>query len=101
MESILKKELENNEALDKLLFSILSEEKQCKLILIRVGSEYSAHITEVIEDFKSSIGLKADITILEDKNLVDGKMIVERDNGKTTFTIDNSIEKLKEVLMEA
>ena len=100
VETMLKKELENEKALDKLLFDILSEEKDNKVLLIRVASKYETHLSEVIDEFKYSIGIKGDVVILIDNELQDGTLVVEKDNGKVTFTLENGIEKLTEVLKE-
>lgn len=100
VETMLKKELENEEALDKLLFDILSEEKDSKVLLIRVTAKYEPHLSKVIDEFKYSIGIKGDVVILIDNELQDGTLVVEKDNGKVTFNLENSIEKLTEVLKE-
>lgn len=101
VEKMLKKEFESGDALNELLFSILSEEKNAKMIIIRVASNYLEEIEGKIEDFKQSIGIRGEIVILQDNYLEDGTLIVEKDDGKISFTIDGSVEKLKEILMEA
>ena len=100
VESMLKKEFENEAALDNLLFQILSDEKSNKMFLIRVSSSYVSHLNSIIDEFKLTIGIKGEVIILEDNRLEEGTLVVEKDNGKTSFTIENSIDKLREVLME-
>ncbi len=101
VENMLKKELENKDALNELLFDILSEEKNAKMIIIRVSTNYLEEIEAKIEEFKHSIGIRGEIVVLQDNYLEDGTLVVDKDDGKTTFTIKGSIEKLKEILMEA
>ena len=100
VESMLKKEFENEAALDKLLFEILSDEKNSKMFLIRVSPSYMSHLNSIVDEFKMTIGIKGEVIILEDTRLEEGTLVVEKDNGKISFTIENSIDKLKEVLME-
>lgn len=100
VETMLKKELENEKALDKLLFEVLNEEKDSKVLLIRVAAKYESHISQVIDEFKYSIGIKGDVVILIDNELQEGTLVVEKDNGKVSFTLENGIEKLTEVLKE-
>ena len=101
VENMLKKELESKEALNGLLFNILSEEKNAKMIIIRVAPNYLEEIETKIEEFKHSMGIRGEVVVLQDNYLEYGTLVVEKDDGKTTFTIKGSIEKLKEILMEA
>ncbi len=101
VESMLKKELESKDALNELLFSILSEEKNAKMTIIRVSSAYLEEIEANIDDFKQNIGIRGEIVVLQDNYLEEGTLIVERDDGKTSFTINGGMEKLKEILMES
>lgn len=100
VENMLKKEFESNDAIDELLFSILSEEKNAKMIIIRVTPTYVTELEDKLKDFKQSLGIRGEVVVLQDNLLDSGTLIVEKDNGKTSFTINNSMEKLKEILME-
>ncbi|MEG1256016.1 FliH/SctL family protein [Clostridium sp.] len=100
VEKMLKKEFESNEALNKLLYSILAEEKNAKMIIIRVSPTYVEELESVIKDFKQSLGIRGEVVILQDNFLEKGTLVVEKDHGRTSFTINNSIEKLREILME-
>ncbi len=100
VENALKKEVENNNALNELLFSILAEEKNAKMFIIRVAPTYVEELEKKVEDFKQNLGIRSEVVILQDNFLENGSLIVERDNGKISFTIENSMEKLKEILME-
>ncbi|MEG0307354.1 MAG: FliH/SctL family protein [Clostridium sp.] len=100
VETMLKKELENPEALNKLLYTILSEEKNAKIIIIRVSPIYVEELESIIKDFTHNLGIRGEVIILQDNFLEEGTLVVEKDHGKTSFTINNSIEKLREILME-
>ncbi len=100
VENMLKKEAQRSDALDELLFSILSEEKNAKMIIIRVAPTYVAELEKKVEEFKQNLGIRGEVVILQDNLLEHGSLIVEKDNGKISFTIENSVEKLKEILME-
>lgn len=101
VENMLKKEFESKDALNELLFNILSEERNAKMIIIRVSPNYLEEIEAKIEEFKQSIGIRGEIVVLQDNYLEYGTLVVDKDDGKTTFTIEKSIEKLREILMEA
>lgn len=101
VESMLKRELKSKDALNELLFSILSEEKNAKMIIIRVSSNYLEEVEASIDEFKHNIGIRGEVVVLQDNYLEQGTLIVEKDDGKTSFTINGGMEKLKEILMES
>lgn len=100
VKTILKREVKHKDSLNDLVFSILSEEKDTKAYIIRCNSTNIEGIRENIDYFKQSLAFMGDIFIIEDNLLEEGSVVVEKDYGKVKFTLDNSLEKLKEALME-
>jgi flagellar assembly protein FliH len=101
VESILKREVVESESLNSLIFQVLEEEKQEKAFIIKCNSNYYPSLQGEILNFKNKLAFRGDIFVVEDNLLQDGTIIIEKDSGKTTLSIDYSIEKLKALLMES
>ncbi len=100
VETMLKREVKDMDGLNELVFSILLEEKNTKAFIIRCNSINAEGIEKNIEDFKNKLCFRGEVFVIVDSLLPEGTIIVEKDYGETSFSIENSIEKLKEILME-
>lgn len=101
VEAILKKEVSDEAALNNLVFHVLSEEKNEKSFIIRCNSVHYSSIQGEIANFKNKLAFRGEIFVIEDNLLEDGTIIIEKDSGKTTLSMDYSLQKLKELLMES
>lgn len=100
-QSILKKEVKDKDALNGMIFDALSKEKGKGKFIIRCNKCYEESIKSNIADWKNKLALKNDIFIVPDAQIEQGKAIIEKEDGKTIIDIDNALEKLKEVLLNA
>lgn len=97
IETILRREVKDKEALNNLLFESLSEVKNSKNIVIKSNKIYCEEFNKNIDKWKSQIPLKADIFVISDESIEEGSAIIERDSGKIVVSIDIAMEKLKEI----
>ncbi|EQB87768.1 flagellar assembly protein FliH [Clostridium punense] len=100
VETILKREVNYPEALNELIFETLEEEKRERTFIIKCNSNHYPAIEGEILNFKNKLAFRGEIFVIEDPMLDDGTVIIEKDRGNTTLSIEYSIEKLKEILME-
>lgn len=100
-EAILKREVKDPDGLNALIFDALEEEKQEKAFIIKCNSNHYPAVQGELLNFKNKLAFRGDIFIVEDNLLHDGTVIIEKDSGNTTLSIDFSLEKVKEILMES
>ncbi len=100
VETILKREVNYPEALNELIFETLEEEKQEKTFIIKCNTNHYPAIQGEILSFKNKLAFRGEIFVIEDSLLDDGTIIIEKDRGSTTLSIEYSMKKLKEILME-
>lgn len=100
VETILKREVKDPEGLNALILEALEEEKHQKAFIIKCNSNYYQSVEGEVLNFKNKLAFRGDIFVIEDNLLEDGTVVIEKDNGTTTLSIDYSIEKLKEALRE-
>lgn len=100
-EAILKREVKDPDALNDLILDTLEEEKHEKAFVIKCNTNHYSAIEGEILNFKNKLGFRGDIFVLEDNLLEDGTIIIEKDSGNTTLSIEYSLEKVKEILMES
>lgn len=100
-ESILKREVKNPDSFNDLIFEVLSNEKNQNTFIIKCSSVHYPSIQSEVVNFKNKLAFRGDIFVIEDNLLDDGTILIEKDNGITTLSIEYSLEKLKEILMES
>lgn len=98
VENILKQRVESSDALNDMVLSAITNSKNVKLFIIRTNSLYFSELKSHVAQWKTQLGYKEDIIIIEDNSIEPGSAIIEKDNGKIVVGIDKGLEKLKEIL---
>lgn len=98
---ILKKEIENPSIVLNLIEDALKSSKNTKTFIIRCNSFYEEEIKKNIDVLKKSLGIKSDIFLISDDSIEKGIVIVDKNNGKIEFNINESMEKIKDIIMNS
>lgn len=97
MESILKREVRDKDALNALMFESLSAIKNSQNIVIKSNKIYCEEFSKNIEIWKEQIPLKGDIFVIPDESIEEGSVIIERDSGKIVVSAQIAMEKVREI----
>lgn len=97
VESILKREVKEPEALNEMIFHVLQEEKNSKSYIIKCNNSHIVAIKDQIEQWKLKLAFKGDIFLIEDNFLDEGTAVIEKETGKSIVSIAYGIEKIIEV----
>lgn len=97
IENVLKQEVKDKDSLDNVVFEALSQVKNTKVFIIKAKKLYCDEFKNKIDLWKEQIPFKGDIFIIPDESMEDGTVVIERDNGRTTFGVDIALEKIKEL----
>lgn len=98
---ILKKEIENKDTIINLIKESIKDSKSTKNFIIKCCSFHEEDFKNSISLWKQSLGFKAEIFILLDNSLEKGQIIIHKDNGKVEINIEDSIEKVKDIIMNS
>jgi flagellar assembly protein FliH len=98
VENILKQKVESSDALNNMVTQAIVNSKNVKLFIIRTNSLYFEALKSQVSEWKTQLGYKEDIIIIEDNLIEPGSAIIEKDNGKIVVGIDKGLEKLREIL---
>lgn len=97
-QKILKEQVKRAQGIDNMVIYALNEYKTSKSYVIRCNEAHYNHLKNEIDNFKNTIGLKADIFIICDNTLEEGNAIIEKDDGKIEVGIDIGFERIKKEL---
>ena len=98
VENIMKERVESSEALNNMVLGAISNSKNVKLFIIRTNSLYFEELKSKVAQWKTQLGYKEDIIVIEDNSIELGNAIIEKDNGKVVVGIEKGLERLKEIL---
>lgn len=99
VENVLRQKVESNDVLNNMVYQAISNSKNVKLFIIRTNSLYFNELKSQLAEWKTQLGYKEDIIIIEDNLIGPGSAIIEKDNGKIVVGIDKGLEKLREILL--
>lgn len=97
LESILKQEIKNGDSLNALVFDELSQVRNTETFIIRSREKYCIQFKEQVDIWKERLPFKGDIFVIADETLEEGTVIIEKNNGKSIFSVDIAMEKIKEI----
>lgn len=100
VESILKKEIKEPDALNEMIFNVLKDERNTKSYIIKVNNSHFATIKDEIENFKNKLAFQGDIFVIEDNFLDEGTAVIEKESGKNIVSVAYGIEKIIEIFQE-
>jgi len=98
VENILKEKVESSDALNNMVYQAISNSKNVKLFIIRTNSLYFEELKDQVNQWKTQLGYKEDIIVIQDNLAEPGSAIIEKDNGKVVVGIDKGLERLKAIL---
>lgn len=98
--SVLKREVEDSEAINEIIFNALLEEKNEEYFIIKCNSNHLSSLKGEVENMKNKLAFTGDIFVIEDNNLDNGAATIEKDSGKILVDMDYVCEKLKEIIFE-
>lgn len=96
--TILKKEISSEDSLDNIIFDIITQAKDSKMIVIKVSNKHYQNIKSNISNWKNIIPFNGEIFVVEDNNIKEGCATIEKDNGKVVVDIENIMAKLEEII---
>lgn len=97
-ESILKKEIKYKDAVNEMIFDAISHEKNKKTFIIKCNSIYTDNIKDSINEWKDKLIIKEDVFVIGDEDIEEGHVIIEKEDGRIIMSLQESLEKIKQIL---
>ncbi|ARC85304.1 putative flagellar assembly protein FliH [Clostridium argentinense CDC 2741] len=98
--SVLKREVEDSEAINEIIFDALLEEKNEEYFIIKCNSNHLSSLKGEVENMKNKLAFTGDIFVIEDNSLDNGAATIEKGSGKILVDMGYVCEKLKEIIFE-
>ncbi|MFD3157483.1 flagellar assembly protein FliH [Haloimpatiens sp. FM7330] len=95
---VLMKEIDLEDGVSQIIYEAIRDCKDTKTFIIRCNDIYVEDLKSKIETWKQSMGFKGDMFVLGDNSLKKGIVQIDKDNGKIEIDINNSFEKVKEII---
>ncbi|AAK80118.1 flagellar assembly protein FliH [Clostridium acetobutylicum] len=97
---ILKERIKEADGIDNMIYEALEICKKSKTIIIKCSSNHSEGIRKSLDNWKSTLPYRGDFFVVDDGYMDEGSAIIESDSGKVKVSIDDALEKIKEVLLK-
>ncbi|WP_368487901.1 flagellar assembly protein FliH [Clostridium sp. BJN0013] len=97
IESILKQEVKNEDSLNAMVFNELSQVRNIETFIIKSRKKYCDQFKKQVDIWRERLPFKGDIFIIPDETLEEGSVIIEKNNGKSVFSVDIAMKKMKEI----
>jgi len=97
---ILKRELQQKDGLNSLIFETIKTIKDSENLIIRCNELHYCDIKSKLREWKNSINFKGEIFVLEDSLLSHSEAVIQKENGLLKVDLEYGLEKIKEILME-
>lgn len=98
VENILRREVRDKDSMNKAITGVLEAFKDSKVFIIKCSSLYYNEIKSKVESWKEKLPYNGEIFVICDDTLTEGHVIVKRDNGATEISIEESMDKLRDIL---
>lgn len=98
VETILKQSIQNEDSLEKMIYSALEDTKNAKCFIIKCHSMYVENLNSKKDIWREQLAFKGDIFVLKDDSLEPGAAVIDKGTGKVVVSIENALDKLKELL---
>lgn len=99
--NILKKEIECEDTVANLIKETIKESRNVETFIIKCNSIHEQELKNKVDLWKLSLGIKGEIFIVADDFLEKAQVIIEKDNGKVEIHIEDSIEKIKDIILNS
>lgn len=98
VESVFKREIKDEDALNEMVIEAVNNAKKSQSITIKCKDLYKDQIKKSIDLWKSQNVFNGKVFIISDNSLKEGVILLEKDNGVVKIDIDESLEKIKDIL---
>jgi len=98
IESILKTEVKDKESMNSVIADALDSVKDTSTFIIKCNSLYYSEIKSNVQIWKEKLPFSGEIFVISDDSLSNGSVVIKRDNGKSEISIQDSLDKIKEIL---
>lgn len=98
IESVLKQEIKDEESLNSMVFNELSQVRNIETFIIKSRKKYCDNFKEQVDIWRERLPFKGDIFIIPDETLEEGTVVIEKNNGKSIFSLEIALEKIKEII---
>lgn len=93
--SVLKREVEDSEAINEIIFDALLEEKNEEYFIIKCNSNHLSSLKGEVENMKNKLAFTGDIFVIEDNSLDNGAATIEKGSGKILVDMGMSVKNLR------
>jgi flagellar assembly protein FliH len=97
-EAVLKAELKDKSAINKMIFDALDASKKASTFIIRCNEIYVEELKAQVENWKGKLGFNGEIFIIKDNTLEIGNAVIDKGNGKLVVGIDFALQRIRELL---
>lgn len=97
IESVLKQEIKDEKSLNSMVFNELSQVRNIETFIIKSRKKYCDQFKEQVDIWRERLPFKGDIFIIPDETLEEGTVVIEKNNGKSIFSLDIALDKIKEI----
>ncbi len=98
VENILRQEVKDKHSMNKAITEVLETFKDSRNFIIKCCSLYAEEIRSKVDLWKEKLPFNGEIYVVCDDSLSEGTAIVKRDNGTTEISIEQSLDKLRDIL---
>jgi len=97
-EAVLKNELKDKSAINKMLFDALQSSKKASTFIIRCNEIYADELKDQTGTWKEKLGFNGDIFIVKDNTIEAGNAVIDKGNGKLVVGINYALQRIRELL---
>lgn len=97
VEHILKKELQDKDGITNLVLDAIELAYKSKTIIVRCNKKYVEDLQDNIENWKNQSIYRGEIFVVGDDTIEEGSAIIVRENGKIVVSVNDALEKVREI----
>lgn len=97
---ILKERVNGTDGLNNMIYEALDIVKKSKSIVIKCSKNHSDSIKESLQKWRSTLPYRGDFFVIDDGYADEGSAVIESDSGKVKVSIDDALEKIKEIILK-
>ncbi|MCR3757825.1 FliH/SctL family protein [Clostridium felsineum] len=97
---IMKERAKDVDGIDNMIYEALDICKKSKSIIIKCSSNHAKGVKESLDNWKSTLPYRGDFFVIEDGYVDEESAVIESDSGKVKVSIDDALEKIKEVVFK-
>lgn len=95
---VLKREVKDKDAITNMVLDAMEIASKSKTIVVKTRSNYVQHLKESIDNWRQQSIFQGEVFVVADDEMEEGATIIQKNNGKITVSINDAIEKVKEII---